>query len=55
MSTISIAVSDRLAEAHGKVGHLAVPVFGRPEAAAAAKLFIIAAGADAMLALPSAV
>src|SRR6202162_3097121 len=35
----------------GKVGrgYLAAPVFGRPEAAAAAKLFIVAAGADATL------
>src|SRR6202022_726013 len=47
MSTISVALSDRLAEAHGKAGqgYLAAPVFGRPEAAAAAKLFIVAAGA----------
>ena len=51
MSTISSALSDRLAEAHGKAGqgYLAAPVFGRPEAAAAAKLFIVAAGADATL------
>src|ERR1700730_11277033 len=49
MSTISSA--DRLAEAHGKAGqgYLAAPVFGRPEAAAAAKLFIVAAGANATL------
>src|ERR1700681_2005601 len=52
MSTISVALSDRLAEAHGKArqGYVAAPVFGRPEAAAAVKLFIIAAGADATLA-----
>jgi 3-hydroxyisobutyrate dehydrogenase-like beta-hydroxyacid dehydrogenase len=51
MSTISVALSDRLAEAHGKAGqgYVAAPVFGRPEAAAAAKLFIIAAGADAAI------
>jgi 3-hydroxyisobutyrate dehydrogenase-like beta-hydroxyacid dehydrogenase len=51
MSTISVALSDRLAEAHAKAGqgYVAAPVFGRPEAAAAAKLFIIAAGADAAL------
>ncbi|SDH60644.1 MULTISPECIES: NAD(P)-dependent oxidoreductase [Bradyrhizobium] len=51
MSTISVALSDHLTEAHGKAGqgYIAAPVFGRPEAAAAAKLFIIAAGADAML------
>src|SRR4030088_1900359 len=51
MSTISVALSDRLAEAHGKAGqgYVAAPVFGRPEAAAAARLFIIAAGAGATL------
>jgi 3-hydroxyisobutyrate dehydrogenase-like beta-hydroxyacid dehydrogenase len=51
MSTISVALSDRLADAHGKAGqgYAAAPVFGRPEAAAAAKLFIIAAGTDATL------
>jgi 3-hydroxyisobutyrate dehydrogenase-like beta-hydroxyacid dehydrogenase len=51
MSTISVALSDRLAEAHAKAGqrYVAAPVFGRPEAAAAAKLFIIAAGANAAL------
>src|SRR3984893_12741879 len=51
MSTISSALSDRLAGAHGRAGQgsLAAPVFGRPEAAAAAKLFIVAAGADATL------
>src|ERR1700722_20785428 len=48
MSTISVALSDHLTEAHGKAGqgYVAAPVFGRPEAATAAKLFIIAAGAD---------
>jgi 3-hydroxyisobutyrate dehydrogenase-like beta-hydroxyacid dehydrogenase len=51
MSTISVALSNRLAEAHGKAGqgYVAAPVFGRPEAAAAAKLFVVAAGADATL------
>jgi 3-hydroxyisobutyrate dehydrogenase-like beta-hydroxyacid dehydrogenase len=51
MSTISVALSDRLADAHGERGqlYLAAPVLGRPEAAAAAKLFILAAGpADGM-------
>lgn len=48
MSTISVALSDRLAEAHARAGqgYVAGPVFGRPEAAAAAQLFIIAAGGD---------
>ena len=47
MSTISIALSARLAAAHANAGQrfVAAPVFGRPEAAAAAKLFITAAGA----------
>jgi 3-hydroxyisobutyrate dehydrogenase-like beta-hydroxyacid dehydrogenase len=48
MSTISVALSDRLAEAHRHAGqaYVAAPVFGRPDAAAAAKLFIVAAGAE---------
>ncbi len=52
MSTISVALSDRLAEAHRKAGqaYVAAPVFGRPEAAAAAKLFVVAAGPEATLA-----
>jgi 3-hydroxyisobutyrate dehydrogenase-like beta-hydroxyacid dehydrogenase len=47
MSTISVALSERLTAAHASAGqHLvASPVFGRPDAAAAGKLFIIAAGA----------
>ena len=47
-STISVALSRRLAAAHGerKQNYVAAPVFGRPEAAAAAKLFIVAAGAS---------
>jgi len=47
MSTISVALSARLAAAHANAGQrfVAAPVFGRPEAAAAAKLFIVAAGA----------
>jgi 3-hydroxyisobutyrate dehydrogenase-like beta-hydroxyacid dehydrogenase len=46
MSTISPNLSQRLAAAHEERGqeYLAAPVFGRPEAAAAAKLFIVAAG-----------
>jgi 3-hydroxyisobutyrate dehydrogenase-like beta-hydroxyacid dehydrogenase len=46
MSTITVALSERLLEAHREAGqyYLAAPVFGRPEAAAAAKLFIVAAG-----------
>ncbi len=46
MSTISVSLSRRLADAHAKAGHgyVSAPVFGRPEAAAAAKLFVVAAG-----------
>jgi 3-hydroxyisobutyrate dehydrogenase-like beta-hydroxyacid dehydrogenase len=46
MSTIGVACSKRLAErhtGHGQV-YLAAPVFGRPVAAAAAQLWIVAAG-----------
>src|SRR5436190_20776360 len=46
-STISVALSERLTAAHAEAGQqfVAAPVFGRPEAAAAAKLFVVAAGA----------
>jgi 3-hydroxyisobutyrate dehydrogenase-like beta-hydroxyacid dehydrogenase len=46
MSTISVALSERLAATHAKAGqrYVAAPVFGRPEAAAAGKLFIVAGG-----------
>ncbi len=52
MSTISPALSQRLAAAHKERGqyYVAAPVFGRPEAAAAAKLFIVAAGEKEALA-----
>lgn len=45
-STISVALSERIAGAHAKAGQrfVAAPVFGRPEAAAAGQLFIVAAG-----------
>ncbi|MGZ3293411.1 MAG: NAD(P)-dependent oxidoreductase [Xanthobacteraceae bacterium] len=51
MSTISVALSDRLAGAHRKASqdYVAAPVFGRPDAAAAGKLFIVAAGPEAAL------
>jgi 3-hydroxyisobutyrate dehydrogenase-like beta-hydroxyacid dehydrogenase len=47
MSTISIAMSERLTAAHAGAGRrfVAAPVFGRPDVAVAGKLFIIAAGA----------
>jgi 3-hydroxyisobutyrate dehydrogenase-like beta-hydroxyacid dehydrogenase len=46
MSTITVAFSEELTEAHHAAGQhfVAAPVFGRPEAAAAAKLFIVVAG-----------
>jgi 3-hydroxyisobutyrate dehydrogenase-like beta-hydroxyacid dehydrogenase len=46
-STISVALSEKMAAAHAASGQgfVSAPVFGRPEAAAAAKLFITAAGA----------
>ena len=47
MSTIAVATAKALAERHaaqGK-GFVCAPVFGRPDAAAAGKLFVIAAGA----------
>jgi 3-hydroxyisobutyrate dehydrogenase-like beta-hydroxyacid dehydrogenase len=45
-STISVALSEKLAAAHANAGqrYIAAPVFGRPEAAAAARLFVVAAG-----------
>ncbi len=48
MSTISVALSKQMAEAHKEKGqhYVSAPVFGRPEAAQAAKLFIVAAGAS---------
>lgn len=47
-STISVALSERMAAAHAASGQrfVSAPVFGRPEAAAAAKLFITVAGAS---------
>ena len=53
-STISLALSERVTAAHAEAGQVFVsaPVFGRPEAAAAAKLFVVAAGPhDAVTAL----
>jgi 3-hydroxyisobutyrate dehydrogenase-like beta-hydroxyacid dehydrogenase len=46
MSTMSVAMSHHLLAAHTerKQHYIAAPVFGRPDAAAAAKIFIAAAG-----------
>lgn len=48
MSTISVAAARELADFHRQAGFgfVSAPVFGRPDAAAARKLFIMAAGAD---------
>ncbi len=47
MSTISVALSERLTVEHAKRGidFVAAPVFGRPNVAADGKLWIVAAGA----------
>jgi 3-hydroxyisobutyrate dehydrogenase-like beta-hydroxyacid dehydrogenase len=51
MSTISVALAEKLAQAHGRGGQhfVSAPVFGRPDAAAAGKLFIVAGGAADVL------
>jgi 3-hydroxyisobutyrate dehydrogenase-like beta-hydroxyacid dehydrogenase len=51
MSTISVALSERLATAHADARQrfVSAPVFGRPNAAAAGKLFIVAAGAATVI------
>jgi 3-hydroxyisobutyrate dehydrogenase-like beta-hydroxyacid dehydrogenase len=49
MSTIAPATARRLSELHAEreCAYVAAPVFGRPEAAAAGKLWIVSAGAQA--------
>jgi len=51
MATISVALAEELTSLHAKhgLGYVAAPVFGRPDAAAAAKLNIVAAGSSALL------
>lgn len=46
LSTISVALSERLATEHVRLGqeYVAAPVFGRPDAAEAARLAVVAAG-----------
>jgi 3-hydroxyisobutyrate dehydrogenase-like beta-hydroxyacid dehydrogenase len=46
MSTVSVALAERLTALHAEHGtsFVSAPVFGRPEAAADGKLFIVAAG-----------
>jgi 3-hydroxyisobutyrate dehydrogenase-like beta-hydroxyacid dehydrogenase len=48
MSTISVALSERLKEEHARrrQAYVAAPVFGRPNVAEAGKLWIAVAGAD---------
>lgn len=48
LSTISVPLSERLEAEHARRGqrYVAAPVFGRPNVAEAAKLWIVAAGAD---------
>ena len=48
MSTISVGLSEKLRDLHASAGqgYLAAPVFGRPDAAAAGKLFVVVAGPD---------
>jgi 3-hydroxyisobutyrate dehydrogenase-like beta-hydroxyacid dehydrogenase len=51
MATISVALAEALTEEHRRWGlhYIAAPVFGRPEAAAARQLNIVAAGDEAAL------
>ncbi len=51
-STVSVALSVQLAHAHGEKqqGFISAPVFGRPDAAAAGKLFMVAAGKPELIA-----
>ena len=51
MSTISVGLSKILAQAHAEAGQrfIAAPVFGRPDMAAAAELFIVTAGDPAAI------
>jgi 3-hydroxyisobutyrate dehydrogenase-like beta-hydroxyacid dehydrogenase len=51
MSTVSVELTRDLTQAHAQAGQqfVSAPVFGRPEMAAAAKLFIVAAGAPEAL------
>lgn len=48
MSTVAVATTEALAARHATAGQrfIAAPVFGRPDAAAAGKLFIVAAGPE---------
>jgi 3-hydroxyisobutyrate dehydrogenase-like beta-hydroxyacid dehydrogenase len=51
LSTISVALGDRLAAVHAQSGQqfVSAPVFGRPEAAEGARLAVVAAGPSAAI------
>lgn len=51
MSTISVALAERLAAVHRRAGipYVSAPVFGRPDVAEAGKLNIVAAGPEAAI------
>jgi 3-hydroxyisobutyrate dehydrogenase-like beta-hydroxyacid dehydrogenase len=52
MATVSVAFAREMADAHTRhgLGYVAAPVFGRPDAAAAGKLTVVAAGAPEAIA-----
>lgn len=51
LSTISVALSDRLSSEHAKAGQgfLAAPVFGRPDAAEAGRLAVVVGGTETLV------
>jgi 3-hydroxyisobutyrate dehydrogenase-like beta-hydroxyacid dehydrogenase len=51
LSTISVALSDKLTADHAKAGqgYLAAPVFGRPEAAEAGRLAVVVGGPESLI------
>lgn len=51
-STISVALSERLAKEHARRGHeyVAAPVFGRPSVAEEGRLWVVTAGAETSIA-----
>ncbi len=50
-STISVSLSARISKAHedSGQGYVSAPVFGRPDAAAAGKLYLVVAGKNALI------
>ena len=52
LATVSVALAKEFAELHRerKIGYIAAPVFGRPDAAAAGKLNVVVAGDPAVVA-----